>query len=80
MRRQKKTLIKGRVEAGRGIYQVADYRDDDTEEILEATAITRLPPEASNERTRIWNERFYLPLLALAALLIPTFRGRRRMR
>lgn len=74
------TLLEELAAAGQGIYQVADYRDDDTEEILEATAITRLPPEASDERTRIWNERFYLPLLLLAALLLPDFRGRRRMR
>jgi len=73
------TLLEELAETGQGIYQVADYRDDDTEEILEAAAITRLPPEASDERTRIWNERFYLPLLLLAALLLPNFRGRRRM-
>jgi Ca-activated chloride channel family protein len=63
-------------EAGQGNYQRADFRDDDTEEILEAAAATRLPPEASGERTRIWNERYYLPVLALAALLAPQFRGR----
>ncbi|WP_133512857.1 vWA domain-containing protein [Candidatus Thiosymbion oneisti] len=73
------TLLEELAAAGQGIYQVADYRDDDTEEILEAAAITRLPPEASDERTRIWNERFYLPLLLLAVLLLPNFRGRRRM-
>jgi len=70
------TLLEELAAVGQGIYQVADYRDDDTEEILEAAAITRLPPEASDERTRIWNERFYLPLLLLAALLLPNFRGR----
>ncbi len=75
------TLLEELAGAGQGIYQVADYRDDDTEEILEAAAITRLPTEASDGRTRIWNERFYLPLLVLAALLIPNFRGHaRRMR
>jgi len=73
------TLLEELAETGQGIYQVADYQDDDTEEILEVAAITRLPPEASDERTRIWNERFYLPLLLLAALLLPNFRGRRRM-
>jgi len=73
------TLLEELADAGQGIYRLADYRDNDTEEILEAAAITRLPPEASDERTRIWNERFYLPLLLLAALLIPNFRGRRRM-
>lgn len=62
--------------AGQGSYQRADFRDDDTSEILAAAAVTRLPPEAGDERTRIWNERYYLPVLALAALLVPNFRGR----
>lgn len=72
-------LLEELADAGQGIYRLADYRDDDTEDILKAAAITRLPPEASNDRTRIWNERFYLPLLLLAILLLPNFRGRRRM-
>ncbi len=46
---------------------------------MEAAAIIPLPPEASDERTRIQNECFYLPLLVLVALLIPTFRERCRM-
>ncbi|MEA3274811.1 MAG: VWA domain-containing protein [Pseudomonadota bacterium] len=70
------TLLEELARAGQGTYQRADYRDDDTEEILETAAVTRLPPEAGDERTRIWNERFYLPLLVIAALLVPQFRGR----
>lgn len=74
-------LLEELAAAGQGTYRLADYRDDDTQAILEAAAITRLPPEASDDRTRIWNERFYLPVLALAILLLPSFRGRaRRMR
>jgi len=72
-------LLEELARAGQGDYQLADYRDDDTREILEAAAVTRLPPEAGDERTRIWNERFYLPVLALAALLVPSFRGRARL-
>ena len=30
-------------DVGKGSYQLADYRDDDTEKILEAAAVTRLP-------------------------------------
>ena len=74
------TLLQNLTAAGQGIYRAADYRDDDTEEILEAAAVTRLPPKAGDDRTRIWNERFYLPLLALALLLLPNLRERRRMR
>ena len=73
-------LLKELAEAGQGRYLLADYRDQDTEEILEAAAVTRLPPEAGDERTRIWNERYYLPVLALAAFLVPSFRGRTRRR
>lgn len=73
-------LLKELARAGQGTYEEASFRDDDTEEVLEAAAVTRLPPEAGDERTRIWNERFYLPVLALAALLLPQFRGRARPR
>jgi Ca-activated chloride channel family protein len=68
-------MLEDLARAGQGSYQVASFRDDDTEEILEAAAVTRLPPEAGDERTRVWNERYYLPLLFLAALLLPQFRG-----
>lgn len=71
-------LLKELAQAGQGQYQTADYRDDDTKKILEEAAVTSLPPEAGDERTRIWNERFYLPVLVVAALLIPNFRGRAR--
>ena len=60
--------------AGGGIFRVADYRDEDTEAVLAATALSKLPAEAGRERTRIWNERFYLPVLLLAVLLLPQFR------
>jgi Ca-activated chloride channel family protein len=67
-------------EAGGGLYRRADYRDDDTADILRAAALSKLPPQASDERTRIWHERYYIPLLLLAALLLPRFRGRARVR
>lgn len=63
-------------QAGGGLYQRADYREDDTGELLQAIAVARLPTEASNERTRIWNDRFYLPVLVVMILLLPGFRGR----
>lgn len=71
-------LLEKLAKAGGGSYQMASYRDEDTKEILAAAAVTHLPPEADDERTRIWNERFYLPVLVLAALLVPNFRGRAR--
>lgn len=61
--------------AGRGLYQRADYRDADTRAILEVAAQSRLPAAASTDRTRIWHERFYLPIALLLLLLLPRFRG-----
>jgi len=69
-------LLKELAEAGGGIYQRADFRDRDTARILAAATVSRLPPEAGTERTRIWHERYYLPVMLLAAFLIPHFRGR----
>ncbi len=69
-------LLRELADAGGGIYELADFRDGDTEEILEAATVSRLPPETGDARTRIWNERYYLPVLVLAALLLPQFRGR----
>jgi Ca-activated chloride channel family protein len=66
--------------AGGGVYQTAVFRDSDTEAILDASVLDRTPPEETDERTRVWNERFYLPVIAVAALLLPAFRrdGARR--
>jgi Ca-activated chloride channel homolog len=65
-------------DAGGGLYRRADYRDEDIADILRAAAVSKLPPQATDERTRVWHERYYLPLLLLAALLLPRFRGRAR--
>ncbi|MCF7990713.1 MAG: VWA domain-containing protein [Thiohalocapsa sp.] len=62
-------------EAGQGIYRLADYRDDDTRALLAATAVSKMPLEAGRERTRVWNERFYIPVLVLLVLLLPQFRS-----
>ena len=67
-------LLKELAAAGGGIYRTADFRDADTEAILDASVSDRTPPEEADERTRVWNERFYLPVLAVVALLLPVFR------
>ena len=53
---------------------VAAKSDDDTEELLEAASVSNLPPEAGDERTRIWNERFYWFAGLALLLLLPLFR------
>lgn len=67
-------------EAGDGIYRLADFRDSDTDAVLEAAAVMSLPPTEGDERTKLWNERFWIPVLLTAVLLLPQFRGRPRRR
>lgn len=71
------TLLETLADAGQGIYTVADYRDKDTDTILDAAAVTSLPPTAGDKRTRLWHERFYLLVLLVALILLPRFRGTR---
>jgi Ca-activated chloride channel family protein len=67
-------LLRELASAGGGIYQRADYRDKDTIGILAQVKAQALPEARADERTRVWNERFYwLAGLALL-LLLPLFR------
>jgi Ca-activated chloride channel family protein len=67
-------------EAGHGIYQTADYRDEDTAEILELAARGQKAQAAAGDaRTRVWNERFYWLVLLAVALVLPHFRSRPRI-
>ena len=67
-------LLQSLAKAGNGIYQRADYRERDTGKILAEVKAQALPGEEQDERTRIWNERFYwLTGLALV-MLLPLFR------
>jgi Ca-activated chloride channel family protein len=64
-------------EAGGGIYVTADYRDEDTGEILELASRGQTAQAAEGDaRTRVWNERFYWLVLIVMILLFPLFRGR----
>jgi Ca-activated chloride channel family protein len=67
-------LLKSLATAGGGIYQLADYRQLDTDRILAAVRNNSRPGNQLQERTRVWNEHFYwLAGLALL-LLLPQFR------
>jgi len=67
-------LLKSLAKAGNGIYQRADYREKDTGKILAEVKAQALPDTDGDERTRVWNERyFWLTGLALL-LLLPLFR------
>ena len=67
-------LLKSLAKAGNGLYQRADYRERDTDRILDEVKAQALPGGERDERTRVWNERYYwLAGLALL-LLLPLFR------
>jgi len=67
-------LLKSLAKAGNGLYLRADYREQDTDEILAEVKAQALPGTDQDERTRVWNERYYwLAGLALL-LLLPLFR------
>jgi len=67
-------------QAGNGIYLEASFRDGDSEEILEAAAMLKPTQDDGNERTRVWNERFFLLLIPLMLLLLSAFRVKRARR
>jgi Ca-activated chloride channel family protein len=71
-------LLESLAQAGGGIYRRADYRDGDTRAVLKAATVMRVPPEESDQRTRLWNERYWLLVLLIGALLVPQFRGQPR--
>jgi Ca-activated chloride channel homolog len=71
-------MLEQLAQSGQGIYRRADFRGADTAAILKAAEIKRLPPRAGDERTRIWNERFWIPVLLAVVLILPQFRGRAR--
>ena len=67
-------LLKSLAAAGGGIYQRADYRERDTRKILDELRARALPQSDRNERTRVWNERFYWLAGIALLLLLPLFR------
>jgi Ca-activated chloride channel family protein len=66
--------LKALAAAGGGIYETADYRDTDTQEILAQVKAAALPTSDKDARTRVWNERFYLLAGLAMLLLLPQFR------
>ena len=60
--------------AGRGVYVEANYTDSDTRAILGRIEAAHDKARAAPESVRIWEERFYIPALALAFSLLPFFR------
>ena len=67
-------LLKYLAKAGGGRYLQADFRDQDSRRILELASGDVGAPTRTQEKTRVWNERFYWLLLPLMLLLLPRFR------
>lgn len=67
-------LLEMMAEVGGGIYQRADYRQRDTDRILDEVKALALPRGDTDERTRVWNERFYWLAGIALLLLLPLFR------
>lgn len=60
--------------AGNGIYQRADYRDDDTKAILDAINKLSHAEVVANQKTRIWNERYFVVVALAMLLMLPLYR------
>jgi len=69
-------LLRDLASAGGGLYREASYRQEDSKAILKAAATSRLPANLGEQRARIWNERFYLPVLVVAMLVLARFAPR----
>lgn len=62
-------------ETGGGVYQLADYRDQDSQQVLDAVMAQAELRQDPGTPAHIWNERFYWPLLpAMIILLLLTGR------
>ena len=66
--------------AGGGVYVQADYRDDDTRRLLEEFDAGASPQALEKGSHRIWNERYYLPVIVMMLLLLGWFRRNRSVR
>ena len=67
-------LLQALAKAGNGIYQRADYRNQDTDRILAEVKVQALPSSGRDEHTRIWDEHFYWLVGLALLLLIPLLR------
>ena len=61
-------------EAGGGSYRRADFRDDDTLGLLEQVIAEGRPRQEAEGSQRIWDERYYLPVLLMMLLILRWYR------
>ncbi|MES9818234.1 MAG: VWA domain-containing protein [Candidatus Thiodiazotropha sp.] len=70
-------LLQQLAQAGGGYYQRADFRDQDSRNILKLAIGDVGRPAPTEEKTRVWNERFYWLIFPLLLFLLSRFRVRR---
>jgi Ca-activated chloride channel family protein len=58
---------------GRGLFQIADYHAKDVQKILDLIIEDADQQQIEDVPTRVWNERFYLPLIAVVLLILYLF-------
>jgi Ca-activated chloride channel family protein len=72
--RLEEARLEALAKAGGGLYRRADYRDADTRDILRAIARAAEAGAVRDRTYRVWDERYPLPLLAMALLLALAWR------
>ncbi|MCU7942426.1 MAG: VWA domain-containing protein [Candidatus Thiodiazotropha sp. (ex Cardiolucina cf. quadrata)] len=70
-------LLQQLAQVGGGYYQRADFRDQDSRNILKLAIGDVGRPTPTEEKTRVWNERFYWLIFPLLLFLLSRFRVRR---
>jgi Ca-activated chloride channel family protein len=60
--------------AGGGVYRRADFRDDDTLAILRQVAAEGSPRGEETGTQRVWDERYYIPVLLMMFLMLRWYR------
>lgn len=68
--------LKHLADLGGGLYLRADYRDDDTKALLETLSRGGKAHVVQVGAQRIWEERYYVPVVLMLLLLLPWFRRR----
>lgn len=70
--------LKKLADHGKGLFQVADYHQKDVQKILGLVIAEADQQQMQEMPTRVWNERFYLPLIPAIFLIMYLFgRGNR---
>ncbi|MEW8029344.1 MAG: VWA domain-containing protein [Candidatus Thiodiazotropha sp.] len=72
--RLNESLLQQLTQAGGGYYQRADFRDLDSRNILKIASGEVGKPAPTQEKTRVWNERFYWLLFPVLLFLLTRFR------